>query len=183
MQLNGLITLSTNFLKYIRRIWVTGVYIVFVLLLNTAFVYLPYVHVGANSFSTAEPFVGFIYVMRDFAQREIGHFVILAMCIAAFLSYMMADYTIALASTSAFLVGEFIDWAIFTYTRKPLSQRILLSSTISSPIDSFVFLYVFGHFTWFEMTLMTLLKIGGATALWYSWKIKAKRAAMEASPA
>ena len=34
------------------------------------------------------------------------------------------------------------DWGVFSFTRKPLQHRILLSSLISIPLDSLAFLYL-----------------------------------------
>ncbi|MGF1461587.1 MAG: VUT family protein [Maricaulaceae bacterium] len=41
----------------------------------------------------------------------------------------------------AFAISEIVDWAVYTFTKRPLSQRILLSSAFSAPIDSTVFLF------------------------------------------
>ena len=45
-----------------------------------------------------------------------------------------------MASAAAFAVGELGDWAVYTFTRRPFSQRILISSLIGAPLDSIVFL-------------------------------------------
>ena len=149
-------------------------YIICVLLVNVAFTHLPFFKIFGSEVSPGDIMVGSIYVVRDFAQREIGHRVILAMLLAAFLSYMLADASVARASLSAFVVGETIDWAIFSFTGKPLSQRLLWSSAISSPIDSYIFLKVLDHFSWIEFSLMTTGKILGVLVLWYGWKLRQK---------
>lgn len=155
--------------------WVITAYIGFVVLLNTLFVLLPLSSAFGQPFSYAELAVGGIYVVRDFAQRAIGHYVIIAMIAAAVLTYVFADQTIAIASLSAFAVGECIDWAIYTFTGKTLSQRILWSSCTSSPIDSVIFLVQMGRFTYFEWAIMSVAKIVGAVALWGWWRIKRDR--------
>lgn len=114
-------------------------------------------------------------MVRDFAQREVGHKVIIAMLIAAILSYLLADPTIARASLAAFVVGESIDWAIFSFTKKPLSERLLMSSAISSPIDTYVFLFMMGHLNPLEFGIMTLGKIMGVGVIWYGWYIRERR--------
>lgn len=154
--------------KYIATIS----YITIILLLNTAFMTLPGVAAFGERFSMADPFVGVVYIVRDFAQREIKHYVIIAMFIGTVLSYLLADKMIALASVSAFASGEIIDWAIYSFTRKPLSQRLLWSSIISTPIDSFVFLYMAHRLSWLPFTVMTLGKIFGVIILWSLWKLK-----------
>ncbi len=110
--------------------------------------------------------VGLIFVARDFAQREIGHRVIVAMLIAGVLSYYMASPYVAMASVTAFLISEFADWAIYSYTGRPFAQRVLISSIVATPIDSAVFLYMLGHLGILGVTLMTLSKLVGAVVVW-----------------
>jgi len=142
------------------------IYVGFVVLINTLFVYLPVSHFYGHEFTYADFAVGGIYVVRDLAQRIIGHKVIFAMILAAILTYLLADAEIAMASLSAFAIGEVVDWSIYTYTKKPLSQRILLSSCISSPVDSAIFLGMIHRLAPFEFCLMTAIKILGAIAVW-----------------
>jgi uncharacterized PurR-regulated membrane protein YhhQ (DUF165 family) len=110
--------------------------------------------------------VGLVFVLRDFAQREIGHKVWFAMGAAGILSYLMADPFVALASIVAFVISEAADWAIYTYTKKPFAQRILISSLVSTPLDSAVFLGVIGHLSWSGVIAMTLSKMIGALVVW-----------------
>lgn len=111
--------------------------------------------------------VGFIFVLRDFAQREIGHKVLIAMLLGAALSYVMATPHVALASAAAFLVSEAVDWLVYTVTKRPLSQRILYSSLLGTPVDSAVFLFGIGFFSWTGVILMTLSKLVGALVVWW----------------
>ena len=92
-------------------------YIIAIVVLNMAVVYLPHVAAFGESFSPADVMVGLIYLVRDFAQREIRHYIFAAMIIGASLSYILATPDIALASASAFIVGECIDWSLFTFTK------------------------------------------------------------------
>jgi uncharacterized PurR-regulated membrane protein YhhQ (DUF165 family) len=156
-------TKPTSF-KY--SLFVISIYVGFVVLINTLFVLLPVSTFYGHEFTYADFAVGGIYVVRDLAQRAIGHKVIFAMILAAILTYIAADKQLAIASLSAFAIGEAVDWAIYTFTRKPLSQRILWSASISSPIDSMVFLAVLGRLAPFEFMLMTTLKVLGAIAIW-----------------
>ena len=153
-----------------KRFLATTAYIIAIVLLNMAVVYLPHIAAFGESFSPADVLVGLIYLVRDFAQREIKHYIFVAMLVGAGLSYELATHDIALASLSAFLVGEMIDWALFTFTKKPLSQRLLLSALVSSPFDSVVFLYVSGRLLWLPMTVMTLGKFVGVFSLWLIWR-------------
>ncbi len=145
---------------------VVAIYIGFVVLLNVLFDVMPRSYIFGHEFTYADMAVGGIYVIRDLAQRAIGHKVIYAMILAAILSYVLANEQVALASLSAFAIGEIVDWAIYTYTKKPLSQRILLSASISSPVDSAIFLGMIGLLAPFEFALMTTVKILGAITVW-----------------
>lgn len=147
-------------------------YIGLIVLINVCFSYLPSVHIGVNEISLGDFLVGVIYLVRDFAQREIGHKVILAMAAGILISFWLADPVVANASVAAFAVGEMIDWLYFTFTGKPLSQRLLYSASLSAPIDTFVFLKMAHHFSWFEFILMTAIKLIGVVSLWYYWRLK-----------
>jgi queuosine precursor transporter len=151
-------------------------YLLFIVLLNTIFSYVPDLHIWGEPVSAADFLVGLIYVMRDFAQRETKHWVILAMFAGCFISYLLAEKDAALASVGAFAVGEILDWCIYTYTKKPLSQRIIISSIISSPVDSAVNLYLLLQFNLVGLVIMTATKILGATLLWLYWHIRTPRA-------
>lgn len=111
--------------------------------------------------------VGFVFVVRDFAQREVGHRVLIAMLIGAALSYVMADPYVAIASAAAFLVSELADWAVYSFTRRPLSQRILFSSALGAPIDSAVFLAGIGLLSGAGVVAMTASKMLGALVVWW----------------
>jgi hypothetical protein len=84
---------------------------------------------------------GFVFVVRDFVQREMGHRVLILMALAIGWSFYYSWPVIALASAAAFAISETVDWLLFTFTRYRLSTRILLSSAIACPIDTTVFLF------------------------------------------
>lgn len=84
---------------------------------------------------------GLVFVFRDFVQRQMGQRVLIVMALAIAWSFYYAWPVIALASGIAFAVSEMADWALYTFTKYRLSQRILLSSLLASPIDTTIFLY------------------------------------------
>jgi uncharacterized PurR-regulated membrane protein YhhQ (DUF165 family) len=153
----------------------TGLYLLYIVLLNTVFSYVPNFSLGHYSLSWADFLVGIIYVMRDLAQRESKHWVLIAMLVACFISYLLAEKQAAFASVAAFIVGESIDWSIFTFTQKSLSQRILISSLISCPADSIVNLYFLNLLDVANLTTMLVMKLLGVFCLWYYWKRKEQR--------
>jgi queuosine precursor transporter len=149
----------------------TALYIVLIVAVNYGFSVVPLVELpGGDKWPPLTLVVGFIFVLRDFAQREIGHSVILAMLVAAAISYFMADPYVALASLAAFLVSEFCDWAVYTFTKKPFAQRVLLSSALGTPVDSVIFLSMIGIASVQGVVLMTISKMLGALAVWYMIK-------------
>jgi uncharacterized PurR-regulated membrane protein YhhQ (DUF165 family) len=85
---------------------------------------------------------GLILVVRDFAQRQVGHWIFFAMLVALALTVWLATPQLAIASGTAFLISETIDWALFTFTRASLPTRVLLSTAIAAPIDSLAFLFL-----------------------------------------
>jgi hypothetical protein len=84
---------------------------------------------------------GFVFVARDFVQREMGHNVLIVMAIAIGWAFFYAWPVIVIASGTAFAISEMVDWALFTFTKYKLSTRILLSSALACPIDTTIFLY------------------------------------------
>lgn len=144
-------------------------YVLSIVLVNWLFVTLPLIPLpfDAGLWPPASLVVGLIFVLRDYAQRAVGHWVIVAMLIAGALSYFLASPAVAFASVAAFLVSEFADWAIYTLTDRPFKDRVLLSSAISTPLDSGVFLALIGHFSIVGVLVMTISKMVAAIGVWF----------------
>lgn len=150
------------------RYFNTALYIALIVLVNWAFIVVPPVQLpGGILWPPMSVVVGFVFIARDFAQREVGHYVLGAMGIGVILSYFMAGPEVAIASATAFLISEVADWAVYSFTRRPLSQRVLWSSIISTPIDSFVFLMMIGYFSISAAAAMTASKLLGALIVWW----------------
>lgn len=84
--------------------------------------------------------VGVVFLARDVAQQRIGHHVLWLMLAGVLLSYFLASPVVAIASASAFALSEGVDWLVYTFTKRPFHDRLLLSSAVAVPIDSIVFL-------------------------------------------
>lgn len=146
----------------------TALYVALIVLVNYGFSVTPLVKLpDGTMWPPMSLVVGFIFVVRDFAQREVGHKVLIAMLIGAGLSYVMADPHVAIASAAAFLVSEVADWLIYSLTKRPLSQRIIYSSLLSAPLDSAVFLFGVGFFSIAGVMTMTISKLFGALIVWW----------------
>ncbi|MBL8531518.1 MAG: VUT family protein [Hyphomonadaceae bacterium] len=133
---------------------------------------------GGGQFQPLAIVTGLVLVVRDFAQREMKHWVWAAMITGLLLSTLTSWITIVVASGLAFLISETVDWAVYTFSKRPLSQRIMLSSVASAPLDQLVFIglasmVVPGIFAW--GTIIT----GIASKLLGAWVVSRVIAAQE----
>ncbi|VAV90472.1 Putative preQ0 transporter YhhQ [hydrothermal vent metagenome] len=144
----------------------TLVYVALIPFVNWSFTWAPNIQLfGAWAFNPVTIVTGLVLVVRDFAQREVGHKVLLAMLIALALTVVLAGPRLALASGAAFAISELVDWSLFTFTRLRLSTRVFLSSLIAAPIDSVVFLLGAGFFTTANAIMSVLGKMVGAVVV------------------
>lgn len=151
-------------------------YVALIVLVNWGFTVVPLVRMPTGEmWPPMSLAVGFVFIVRDFAQREVGHRVLGWMAVAAVLSWFMASPMVAVASVAAFLVSELADWACYSYLKRPFAERILWSSAIATPIDSAVFLALIGHLSVSGVVAMVASKMLGALAVW--WALS-KRAAL-----
>jgi uncharacterized PurR-regulated membrane protein YhhQ (DUF165 family) len=149
----------------------TVLYVALIVAVNYAFIVVPLVKLpDGTMWPPVSLLVGFVFVARDFAQRKIGHKVLLAMLVGVAISYFMANPFVATASAAAFLISELVDWAVFTYTKRPLSQRILFSSLLGAPVDSAIFLGLLGLLRPVGVAAMNASKLVGAFIVW--WMIR-----------
>ncbi|MDB2437103.1 VUT family protein [Hellea sp.] len=160
---------SLRFFKY------TLLYIMLIPFINWSFTWAPMIELpglAAWAFNPVTIVTGIVLVVRDFAQREIGHEVLIAMGLALFLTYVTSGGALALASGVAFLISELVDYAIFTFTKYKLSTRVLLSSAIAAPIDTTAFLYGASYIRDAQFTVPNVVmsvggKMFGALILWW----------------
>ncbi len=143
------------------------VYIVAIVAVNYGFSVVPMLPTPWGDMFPPMTFaVGLIFVLRDYAQRQVGHWVLAAMLVAGALSYIMADPFVAVASVTAFALAELTDWGVYSFTGRPFRQRVLISSAVSTPIDSAVFLSMIGAFSWSGMAAMFAAKMAAALIVW-----------------
>jgi hypothetical protein len=142
-----------------RVFWAVA-YVVSVLAVNVAFAHWPQLN---WLWSIA---VGSIFVTRDFCQRAIGHWVLVPMALGLGLSYLLASPFVALASAAAFAASETTDWIVFTVTKRPLADRVLLSCGFSAPIDSLIFLGIIGALSPIAFAAQVASKLLAAVIVW-----------------
>ena len=124
--------------------------------------------------------VGFVFVLRDYAQREVGHYVLGFTALAGAITYVMVDPAIAVASVTAFMLSEMADWAIYSFTRRPIHERILISSIVAVPLDTLVFQHMAGYLTPAAFTTEVLSKAIGVLIVWYLLRARDRRLAIPA---
>jgi hypothetical protein len=86
--------------------------------------------------------IGLALVLRDLVQRRLGKiWALIAIGCGAVLSALVAPPALVVASTTAFLLSELVDFAVYT----PLQERrlilaVFLSGIVGLVVDSLVFL-------------------------------------------
>ena len=129
---------------------------------------------------------GLILVVRDFAQREVGHYIFGFLAIGLLLSIVTSTPNVALASAVAFAISETIDWALFTFAKLPLSKRVFVSAGISGPIDAAAFLWIAsysipGIFNWWSLAGSVVSRFLGCLVVYWLMKHREKKAALAAA--
>lgn len=175
-----------------ERAW-TVIYVALMPVINWSFAAVPTADIpawlGGGQFQPLAIVTGLVLVVRDLSQRQIGHWIWAAMIAGLALSTLTSWITVVVASGVAFLISETVDWAVYTFTKRPLSQRIMISSAASAPLDQVAFiglasLVIPGIFAWGTVITGILSKLLGA---WVVSKIIAaqerRSAAKEMNPA
>lgn len=147
-------------------------YISSVVLINYAFSSAPHLDVIWSAWG------GLVFILRDMVQTRYGHGALVAMLAALVLSYVTSQPAIALASATAFAVSELIDWLVFSITRRPLRDRLWLSSALSIPVDTFIFFGMIGALTPVVVGTAMASKFAGVTAVWLIMSWRARKAAL-----
>ena len=164
-----------------ERAW-TVIYVALMPVINWSFAAVPTAAIpvafGGGQLQPLAIVTGLVLVVRDLAQREIKHWIWGAMIAGLLLSTLTSWITVVVASGLAFLISETVDWAVYTFSKRPLSQRIMLSSAASAPLDQVVFIglasmVVPGIFAW--GTILT----GIASKLFGAWVVSRIIAAQE----
>ena len=156
----------------------TALYVASIVLVNWMFMAIVPWSTPLGDLYLANIVVGFVFVLRDYAQRETGHKILFATAAAGVLTWVMVDPAIAVASITAFILSETADWAIYSFTRRPLSQRILYSSLIAVPLDTLAFQYLADYLTPAAFSTEIVSKAFGVFIVWYLLKLRDRRLAI-----
>ena len=84
----------------------------------------------------------------------------------------MVDPGLAKASLIAFVLSEMTDWAVYSFTKRPLQNRILLSSLFSIPVDTLAFQYLAQYLSPASFSTEVVSKAVGVAVVWYILKLR-----------
>jgi len=161
-----------------RRSVALAAYIATIVLANWMTASFGLIPIGFGLAVTAGTFAaGFALVARDWVQLAAGRWVSIgAIVIGALLSAWTSTPSIAVASGVAFLFSELVDMAVFTPLRdRSLAGAVVLSSVVSAPVDTVLFLSLSGFgVTWQAVMGQFLVKTAVAliAATWLTWRRK-----------
>lgn len=153
----------------VKKLIYSATYISLILAINALFAYSPNFFIFHHAVNIAELVGGMIYIFRDLAQQEIQHYIIALMLIGVGITYIVVDPQIAKASIAAFIIGESIDWVLYTWSKQSMAKRLLISSLTSAPVDSFIFLLMIQQMNTASLLLMIIGKWLGVFIIFWSW--------------
>lgn len=161
------------------RLFWPGIYITTIVTSNLLMIWLPMIEMLGTMIPPAIIAFGFVFVVRDFAQRVLGHYVVVPMGIAAALTFLLAGPAIAMASLTAFVISEIVDWAIFSSLNRSFSQRVALSSFLGVLVDTFVFFAVLGILEPHSFVVGCTVKLIWTLFFWVflAWRERRERSA------
>lgn len=144
-----------------RRLWSSMAYVLTVVAVNIGFSHSPSLDWVWSLL------VGGVLVLRDVAQRQWGHGVLGLMVLAAALSYLLGNPAVALASATAFVISETVDWLVYTTTHRPFADRVWRSVLASAPVDTATFLHLAQIWSWplFAIGVISKVAVAGAIAM------------------
>jgi queuosine precursor transporter len=168
--------------RYARTALSVGTYIAAIVLVNWTFIVLVPWSTPLGDLYVANLIVGAVFVLRDYAQRAIGHYVLLATAVAGLITYVMVDPGLAKASLIAFTLSEMTDWAVYSFTKRPLQNRILLSSLFSVPVDTLAFQYLAQYLSPASFSTEVVSKAIGVAIVWFllRWRFARQGAVAQA---
>ena len=133
-------------------------YLSSIMIANLLVVYFGVVSIGPLFFPAGAVVVGLTFSIRDFVQQKYGKWGCWKwMFLATVITYFL-NQNIAIASVSAFVISELIDWVVFTFSGLSFRKRIMLSNLFSTPVDSFIFVSIAFGFAWPIIIGQTIVK-------------------------
>ena len=145
-----------------------------ILLANVLVSQFHLVHHFGLTFPAGAYAIGLTFTLRDMVQREHGKWKCwIWMGTASAITVLFAP-KIALASASAFLISEGMDWLIYTVYPGSFVKRVIFSNLIGIPLDSIVFVTVAFGFAWSPIWGQTIIKmvmgLMALTIIYFRWE-------------
>lgn len=150
----------------VKAVWWIAAYIGSILAANWMTATFGLIGIGFGLAVTAGTFAaGASLMLRDGVQLTAGRTAAWgAIAVGVVLSYFLASPGLAVASAFAFAASEAADQFVFSPLRRSnLALAVLISSAISAPIDTVLFLWISGFgITWQAVLGQLIVKTGMA---------------------
>ena len=109
--------------------------------------------------------VGLTFSFRDMVQRRYGKWQCWIWMLAASVITYLFNQQLAVASVSAFLIAETVDWAIYTWIPGSFRKRLVMSNLLGTPLDSLVFVALAFGLNWQAIIGQTIVKFISSLAV------------------
>ncbi len=98
---------------------------------------------------------GLALITRDGVQEMLGvRWTFVTIVVGCGISILVSNPAIAVASALAFITSELVDLAVFTPTRRrTIVGAVIISSIVSAPVDTVLFLWIAGFPLTFDAVL------------------------------
>ena len=145
---------------------VTGIlYLLSTIMANVLVIQFGIVSIGPLMFPAGAVMIGLTFSLRDLVQRQFGKWRCWYWTFAAAAISAVFSLDVAVASVTAFLVSEAVDWAVFTFTGGSFRRRVLLSNLIGAPLDSTIFVALLFGWFWPAIIGQTIVKFISSLAI------------------
>lgn len=110
------------------------------------------------TFPAGVVFIGLTFSFRDFVQRRWGDAWCWVWMLVATAITFFFNQKVAVASVTAFIISEGLDWVLFKYLKFSLKKRIAYSNLIACPLDSAIFVTIAFGWVWPAIWGQALIK-------------------------
>lgn len=140
-------------------------YLLSIVVANLMVIQFGIVSVGPLMFPAGAVVIGLTFSLRDFVQQRFGKWRCWYWTMAAAALSALFSLDVAVASVTAFLLSEAVDWAVFTFAGGSFKRRVVLSNLFGTPLDSTIFVaLMFGGF-WPAIIGQTIVKFISSLAV------------------
>lgn len=133
-------------------------YLISILLGNFFVMWFGLIKFAGLTFPAGVLFVGLTFSFRDFVQKKWGDWACWTWMVVATIITFFLNKQIAIASVSAFIISEAVDWTFFKYLKYSLKKRICVSNLFSCPLDSLIFVTIAFGWCWPAIWGQALIK-------------------------